>query len=126
MIIHSLRQQSPSSGKSAIDKLLLDERFLPTPVAVTRLVSQYASAELEKNATKQRRENQEPSNFLNKPHEQEHAKKACQLIRAVIAGIGREKAIEGMMHMQTLFPNCGWASAANELEGKLIMMEARK
>lgn len=116
MLISNISNCSSEAGKKAVDKMLSEERYLPSPIVFKRSVAEHDSLIRETIASRQRRENQEKQNILTRPQEKEHAKKACQLVRAVLAGIGREKTIEGMMHMSNLHPNCGWATQANHLQ----------
>lgn len=115
-LIKSLMSKSAEAGRQGIDYLLLNERMLPAPVVVTRAVNEKDIYLREQQAGRERRENQQHKSFFDSPKNFEESRLAGKLIRAILAGIGRDKTIEGMMHMQTKFPGHGWATCANQLQ----------
>ena len=90
---------------------------LPTPIGFMKMVMDYASKHREYLA-KQERKKYKVVDILPKNNQldSEHAQNACNLARAVLSGLGREKVIEGMMHLQKSNPNAGWATASHHLQ----------
>jgi len=122
LMVSDLLGYSTEASDKAVDKMLLDERFLPSPVVFKRAVAEHDSLIREETARKQRRENQQRVDPIPEPKESsEHAKRACQLARAALLGaISPHQLLDGMMHMANTYPNCGWATASEKLRRHYI------
>jgi len=90
--------------------------YLPTPSGLIKIIRDNSAQIREQIAIQERKKNQNKETVFDKEQNSDHAKKACLLIRGIMGGIGREKTIDGMMHMENLFPNKGWSEETSKLK----------
>lgn len=116
MLLIGLENLPYEAGRKAYTNLIAEEKFLPAPALVTKMVSEWSAEIREQQANKERRENASHQSFVDKVPATEHGKRAIQLVRATLAGMDRNKVLEGMHHLAKMNPSAGWATEAARLQ----------
>ena len=116
MIADEILNDSSAAAKKALTQLEAEEKFLPSPAMLVKIVREWSAEFREREALQRRKEQRSTKTVFDQPQDTEHAHLACKLARATLAGLSREKVIEGMMHLQKMRPNAGWATAASRLQ----------
>lgn len=109
----------------AIDRLMLNHTHLPP---LQRLIDEAtraeqeirttAAKEREQEATRDKNQHQQAQGNLARPNAQETdiGKRTCQLVRALMIGkITRQEYLDGLLHLDRLYPAAGFAAEANRI-----------
>jgi len=120
-----IKEESTKALMLAIEDLMMcfipgqlppAQRLVDECIKHSNLIKAKATAEREQQAAIERRENQKKENFLTREQTTEIGKNTCQLILAHLEGlIDRNQYIEGIRHLDALYPTAGFAAAGQSM-----------